>query len=88
MFRCSAVSLAARSGPTATLIYSSTPRPLEAKPTITWTQIARMRDHLAHRYFDTNYAIIAHTVDHDLIELAATRSTRRPADGLLANLDQ
>ena len=23
------------------------------QPTIPWTQMARMRDHLAHRYFDT-----------------------------------
>lgn len=44
---------------------------LETESAIPWTQIARMRDHLAHRYFDTNHAIIQHTVDHDLIELDA-----------------
>jgi uncharacterized protein with HEPN domain len=28
-----------------------------------------MRDHLAHRYFDTSHAILQATVDHDLPEL-------------------
>lgn len=41
----------------------------DAEPEIPWTQIARMRDHLAHRYFDTNHAIVQATVDHDLPEL-------------------
>ena len=44
---------------------------LETEPAIPWTQIARMRDHLAHRYFDTNHAIVAHTIEHELTELAA-----------------
>jgi uncharacterized protein with HEPN domain len=44
---------------------------LQCEPTIPWAQIARLRDHLAHRYFDTNHAIIQHTVDRDLPELAA-----------------
>lgn len=43
--------------------------PLTAEPDIPWTQIARMRDHLAHRYFDTSHAILQATVDHDLPEL-------------------
>jgi uncharacterized protein with HEPN domain len=30
-----------------------------------------MRDHLAHRYFDTSHAIIQATVDNDLDELEA-----------------
>ena len=30
----------------------------DAEADIPWTQIARMRDHLAHRYFDTNHAIV------------------------------
>jgi uncharacterized protein with HEPN domain len=42
---------------------------LAAEPTIPWSQIARMRDHLAHRYFDTTHAIIQGTVDHDLPDL-------------------
>jgi len=40
------------------------------EPDIPWTQIARMRDHLAHRYFDTSHAIITATVQHDLPQLA------------------
>ncbi|MCI0690026.1 MAG: DUF86 domain-containing protein [Sporichthyaceae bacterium] len=42
---------------------------LSAEPAIPWTQIARMRDHLAHRYFDTSHAILQATVDHDVPEL-------------------
>lgn len=42
----------------------------EARPDIPWREIARMRDHLAHRYFDTSHAIIQATVDHDLPLLA------------------
>ena len=42
---------------------------LEAEPSIPWAQIARMRDHLAHRYFDTAHAILQATVDDDLPEL-------------------
>lgn len=33
---------------------------------IPWQDIAAMRDHLAHRYFDTDHAIVAATVDRDL----------------------
>jgi uncharacterized protein with HEPN domain len=36
------------------------------EPGIPWRQIARMRDHLAHRYFMTESAIIKDTVDTDL----------------------
>ncbi len=55
---------------------------LAAEPAIPWTQIARMRDHLAHRYFDTNHAILQATVDHDLPELegAVDRLRRRLPD--------
>ena len=42
---------------------------LDSQPTIPWRQIARMRDHLAHRYFDTAHAILQATVDDDLPEL-------------------
>jgi uncharacterized protein with HEPN domain len=48
---------------------------LAAEPTIPWTEIARMRDHLAHRYFDTSHAILQATVDKDLPELE--RAVRR-----------
>ena len=42
---------------------------LATQPAIPWQQIARMRDHLAHRYFDTAHAILQATVDDDLPEL-------------------
>jgi uncharacterized protein with HEPN domain len=42
---------------------------LDTQPEIPWRQIARMRDHLAHRYFDTAHAILQATVDDDLPEL-------------------
>ncbi|MCU1667935.1 MAG: hypothetical protein JWP40_862 [Blastococcus sp.] len=48
---------------------------LETQPGLPWSEIARMRDHLAHRYFDTTHAIVAATVTHDLPQLrqAVTR---------------
>lgn len=42
---------------------------LATAPSIPWHQIARMRDHLAHRYFDTAHAILRSTVDDDLPDL-------------------
>jgi uncharacterized protein with HEPN domain len=42
---------------------------LDTEPAIPWRQVARMRDHLAHRYFDTAHAILQATVDEDLPEL-------------------
>lgn len=39
---------------------------LATEPTIPWKEVARLRDHLAHRYFDTSHAILQNTVDHDL----------------------
>jgi uncharacterized protein with HEPN domain len=42
---------------------------LATQPSIPWQQIARMRDHLAHRYFDTAHAILQATVDDDLPDL-------------------
>lgn len=35
-------------------------------PAVPWKEIARMRDHLAHRYFDTDHAIVQDVVDNDL----------------------
>ena len=35
---------------------------LSSQPSIPWSQIARMRDHLAHRYFDTDHAVLRATV--------------------------
>jgi uncharacterized protein with HEPN domain len=42
---------------------------LTCEPELPWTEIARMRDQLAHRYFDTTHAIVASTVVHDLLTL-------------------
>ena len=42
---------------------------LDTQPSIPWRQIGGMRDHLAHRYFDTAHAILQATVDDDLPEL-------------------
>ena len=42
---------------------------LATQPAVPWRQIARMRDHLAHRYFDTAHAILQATVDEDLPDL-------------------
>jgi uncharacterized protein with HEPN domain len=55
---------------------------LATQPLIPWRQIARMRDHLAHRYFDTAHAILQATVDEDLPDLeravqALTRSAEK-----------
>ena len=42
---------------------------LATEPALPWSEIARMRDHLAHRYFDTSHAILQATIDNDLPEL-------------------
>lgn len=43
----------------------------DTEPGIPWSEIARMRDHLAHRYFDTTHAIVTATARNDIPELAA-----------------
>jgi uncharacterized protein with HEPN domain len=45
------------------------PELIALEPTLPWTQIAAMRNRLAHRYFDTSHAIVQATVEHDLPEL-------------------
>jgi len=47
------------------------PELLAAEPDVPWRDIAGMRDHLAHRYFDTAHGIVRATVDHDLPALLA-----------------
>jgi uncharacterized protein with HEPN domain len=42
---------------------------LGRQPGIPWSEVAQMRDRLAHRYFDTSHAIVTATVEHDLPEL-------------------
>lgn len=44
---------------------------LSQPPSIPWRQVAAMRNQLAHRYFDTSHAVVAHTVGPDLVELLA-----------------
>lgn len=44
------------------------------EPEIPWGLVSRMRDHLAHRYFDTTHAIVFGTARNDVVALeAATR---------------
>ena len=55
---------------------------LAHEPDVPWTQIAGMRDRLAHRYFDTSHAILAATVESDLPELErAARSLVDQSEG-------
>jgi uncharacterized protein with HEPN domain len=42
------------------------PALLTQEPAIAWVDIRAMRNHLAHRYFDTAHAIVANTVTTDL----------------------
>ena len=42
------------------------------EPGIPWREIARMRDHLSHRYFDTKREIVERVLTDDLSRLAAT----------------
>jgi len=39
---------------------------LANEPSVPWVDIAAMRNHLAHRYFDTAHAIIQATLEIDL----------------------
>ena len=47
------------------------PEVLALEPTIPWRDVAAMRDHLAHRYFDTAHAVVQATIDNDLPPLVA-----------------
>ncbi|KAA0233451.1 MAG: hypothetical protein JJLCMIEE_02165 [Acidimicrobiales bacterium] len=38
---------------------------LADEPDIPWRDVAGIRGHLAHRYFDTTHSIVQATVDHD-----------------------
>ena len=52
---------------------------LAAAPEIPWSANARMRDHLAHHYFDTDHAIVQDVVDTELAP---------PLDAVRAMVDQ
>jgi uncharacterized protein with HEPN domain len=57
------------------------PQLLAGEPSVPWQDIAGMRDHLAHRYFDTDHALVAATVDRDLPQLVdAVRRLRTGSD--------
>ena len=47
------------------------PGALATEPGIPWADIARMRDVLTHRYFDTTHAIVMATARSDIPRLAA-----------------
>lgn len=56
------------------------PAVLASEPDVPWQDVAGMRNHLAHRYFDTDHAIVAATVEHDLPPLVA--AARRLLDAI------
>lgn len=47
-------------------VASLDPELLGREPEVPWTDIKAMRNHLAHRYFDTAHAIVADTLATDL----------------------
>ena len=49
------------------------PALLAREPDIPWIDVAGMRNHLAHRYFDTAHSIVQATVTHDLPPLVAAK---------------
>lgn len=57
------------------------PELLATEPDIPWRDVAGMRDHLAHRYFDTAHSIVQATVEEDLPPLVTA------AERLLAQLE-
>lgn len=57
------------------------PELLAQEATIPWIDVAGMRNHLAHRYFDTARAVVQATIDGDLPPLIAA------VERLLATFD-
>ena len=51
-------------------VRGATPDLLASEPAVPWAQVAAMRNHLTHQYFDTSHAIVAATVSTDLPFLA------------------
>jgi uncharacterized protein with HEPN domain len=64
-------------------VKSLDPELLESEPEIPWRQISRMRDHLAHRYFATDHAVVQAVIDKDLAPLldAVARMSKINQDG-------
>jgi len=55
------------------------PALLAIEPKVPWADVARMRDHLANRYFDADHGIVSATVEHDLPPLIAAVERLRAA---------
>ena len=47
------------------------------EPVVEWRAIAQMRDHLAHRYFDTDRAVVQDVVDNELGPLSSAVDAMR-----------
>jgi uncharacterized protein with HEPN domain len=47
------------------------PALLDREPGVPWNDVAAMRNHLTHRYFDTAHAIVQATIDRDIPPLVA-----------------
>jgi uncharacterized protein with HEPN domain len=45
------------------------PNLLATIPSIRWRAISRMRDRLAHHYFDTDHALVEYVVNEELVPL-------------------
>lgn len=56
---------------------------LQTEAETAWTDIARMRDRLAHRYFDSLHSYVSYAVSHDLepLEAAVVRLRQRLPSG-------
>lgn len=63
-------------------VKSIDPALLNREPNVPWIDVAAMRNHLAHRYFDTAHAIVRATVEQDLPPLVAA------VERLLAGIDR
>jgi uncharacterized protein with HEPN domain len=59
------------------------PKLLAHEPDIPWVDVAGMRNHLAHRYFDTAHSIVQATIAADLPSLVA--AVRRLQDHIAAD---
>jgi uncharacterized protein with HEPN domain len=59
---------------------------LDHEPDIPWSAIARMRDHLTHRYFDTDHAVVQDVVDNELEPLL--RAVRALSDHVEEQADE
>lgn len=56
-------------------VKSISPDLLATSPEVPWSAVARMRDHLAHRYFDTDHAVVVDVVDNELPALLTAVET-------------